>query len=149
MKTQEELKKIYQELSGQFEGYIQMSDNKLLNEDKKPNKIFSSKQTLPSWEDLHENKNFILEACLFDGDRSITIRQINDKFAVIDKKLSDFSDENKKEEIFIAKLTEKNVGLSAKITQIWQEKEDENCLNLNVLKPILLLFSGFINGEIK
>lgn len=145
MRTQEKLKGFYESLSSLFEGYIQMSDEKL-------DKIFSSKQTLPSWENLHENKNFILEACLFDGDRSITIRQINDKFVIIDKKLSDFSDENKKEEIFIAKSTEKNVELRAKITQIWQEKEDENCENLQVLKPILLLFSGFTEftkGETK
>lgn len=136
MKTKEQLKDFYEGLSNLFEGYIQMSDEKL-------DKIFSSKQTLPTWENLHENKNFILEACLFDGDRSITIRQINDKFAIIDKKLSDFSDENKKEEIFIAKSTEKDVNLKAKITQIWQEKEDKNCENLQVLKPTLLLFSGF------
>ncbi len=145
MRTQEKLKGFYESLSSLFEGYIQMSDEKL-------DKIFSSKQTLPSWENLHENKNFILEACLFDGDRSITIRQINDKFAIIDKKLSDFSDENKKEEIFIAKSTEKNVELRAKITQIWEEKEDENCENIKVLKPTLLLFSGFTEftkGETK
>ena len=136
MRTKEELKECYEGLSDLFEGYIQMSDEKL-------NKIFSSKQTLPSWEDLHKNKNFILEACLFDGDRSITIRQINDKFVVIDKKLSDFSEENKKEEKFLAKSNEKNIELIAKITQIWEEKEDENCENIKVLKPTLLLFSGF------
>lgn len=136
MKTKEQLKDFYENLNIEFEGYIQMSDEKL-------DKIFSSKQTLPSWEDLHENKNFILEACLFDGDRSITIRQINDKFAVIDKKLSDFSEENKKEEEFLAKSNEENVNFKAKITQIWEEKEDKNCENIKVLKPTLLLFSGF------
>ena len=136
MKTKEQLKDFYENLNSEFEGYIQMSDKKL-------NKIFSSKQTLPTWEDLHKNKNFILEACLFDGDRSITIRQINDKFAVIDKKLSDFSEENKKEEEFLAKSNEENVNFKAKITQIWEEKEDKNCENIKVLKPTLLLFSGF------
>ena len=98
---------------------------------------------------LHENYNFILEACLFDGDRSITIRQLNDKFVVIDKKLSYFSEENKKEELFLAKSNEEKLELSAKITQIWEEKEDENCENIKVLKPTLLLFSGFIKGETK
>lgn len=142
MKTKEQLKDFYENLSGLFEGYIQMSDEKL-------NKIFSSKQTLPIWENLHKNNNFILEACLFDGDRSITIRQVNDKFAVIDKKLSDFSEKNKKEEKFLAKSNEEKIELKAKITQIWEEKLDENCLNLNVLKPTLLLFSGFIKGETK
>jgi CRISPR type III-associated protein (TIGR04423 family) len=141
MKTKEQLKYFYEGLSGLFEGYIQMSDEKL-------NKIFSSKQTLPSWKSLH-NKNFILEACLFDGDRSITIRQVNDKFAVIDKKLSDFSENQKTQESFLAKSNEEEVKLRVKITQIWEEKEDEYCENFKVLKPTLQLFSGFTKGETK
>ena len=140
MRTKEELKEFYEGLSDLFEGYIQMSDEKL-------DKIFSSKQTLPSWEDLHKNKNFIFEACFFDGDRSLTIRQINNAFVVIDEKLSNY--ENKTEEIFIAKSLENNMKLKAKITQIWEEKEDENCENIKVLKPTLLLFSGFTKGDSK
>lgn len=140
MKTQEQLKDFYENLNGEFEGYIQMSNEKL-------DKIFSSKQTLPFWEDLHKNKNFIFEACFFDRDRSITIRQINNAFVVIDEKLSNY--ENKTEEIFIAKSFENNMKLKAKITQIWEEKEDENCENLQVLKPTLLLFSGFTKGDSK
>ena len=80
---------------------------------------------------------------MFDADRSITIRQVNDKFAFIDKKLSDFKVEQKTTQIFLAKSNEENVNLKAKITQIWEEKEDENCENIKVLKPILQLFSGF------
>ncbi len=140
MKTLEELKEFYKSLIDKFEGYIQMSDKKL-------DKIYTSKETLPSWEDLHKNKNFIFEACFFDGDRSITIRQINNAFVVIDGKLSNY--ENKTEEIFIAKSLENNVKCKAKITQIWEEKEDENCENLQVLKPTLLLFSGFTKGDSK
>lgn len=142
MKTKEQLKDFYEGLSGLFEGYIQMSDEKL-------NKIFTTKQSLPSWDTLHNGKNFILEACLFDADRSITIRQVNDKFAVIDKKLSDFKEEQKTTQTFLAKSNEENVNLKAKITQIWEEKEDENCLNIKVLKPTLQLFSGFEKGENK
>lgn len=142
MKTIDELKEFYKSLAEQFEGYIQMSDAKL-------NKIFTSKQVLPSWEDLHNSKNFIFEACFFDGDRSITIRQVNDKFAIIDEKLSDFKKENITTEEFVAKSLEDKIELKAKITQIWEEKEDENCENLKVLKPTLLLFSGFIKGESK
>jgi CRISPR type III-associated protein (TIGR04423 family) len=140
MKTFNELKSFYENLNGEFEGYIQMSDGKL-------DKIFSSKQTLPSWEDLHKNKNFIFEACFFDGDRSLTIRQMNNAFVVIDEKLSNY--ENKTEEIFIAKSLENNMKLKAKITQIWEEKEDKNCENLQVLKATLLLFSGFTKGDSK
>ncbi|MFA7090821.1 MAG: TIGR04423 family type III CRISPR-associated protein [Arcobacteraceae bacterium] len=136
MKTLEELKKFYDELKGQFEGYIQMSNEKL-------NKILTSKQSLLSWDSLHKDKNFIFEACLFDGDRSITIRQVNDKFAVIDKKLSNFNKENITSEYFVAKSLEEKVELKVKFSQIWEEKKDENCENIKVLKPTLLLFSGF------
>ena len=142
MKTLEQLKEFYENLSSEFEGYIQMSNEKL-------NKIYVTKQSLPFWEELHQDNGFIYEACLFDGDRSITIRQINDKFAIIDKKLSDFKKENITTEEFVAKSLEEKIGLKAKITQIWQEKEDENCLNMKVLKPTLLLFSGFIQGDKK
>ena len=142
MKTIDELKEFYKSLMEQFDGYIQMSDEKL-------NKIFTSKQTLPSWEDLHNGRNFILEACLFDGDRSITIRQVNDKFAIIDEKLSDLKKENITTEEFVAKSLEDKIELKAKITQIWEEKADENCENLKVLKPTLLLFSGFTKGKSK
>ncbi len=142
MKTSEQLKEFYKSLTKQFEGYIQMSDAKL-------NKIFTSKQVLPSWEDLHNSKNFIFEACFFDGDRSITIRQVNNKFVVIDEKLSSFNKENITSENFIAKSLEENIVLKAKITQIWEEKEDEYCINLKALKPTIQLFSGFIKGESK
>ena len=117
--------------------------------DAKLNKIFTSKQVLPSWEDLQNSKNFIFEACFFDGDRSITIRQVNNKFVVIDEKLSSFNKENITSENFIAKSLEENIVLKAKITQIWEEKEDEYCINLKALKPTIQLFSGFIKGESK
>ncbi|TLT02800.1 TIGR04423 family type III CRISPR-associated protein [Aliarcobacter cibarius] len=139
MKTFEELKDFYKSLSKEFEGYIQMSDKKL-------NKIFSSRQILPTWEELHK-KNFILEACLFDGDRSVTIRQVNDKFLVIDEKISNFSNISK--EFFIAKSLEKDISLKAKFIQVWEEKEDVNCLNMKVLKPTIQLFAGFSIGDEK
>ena len=140
MKTLEQLKEFYESLSSEFEGYIQMSNEKL-------NKVFTSKQKLPSWDSLHNGKNFIFEACFFDGDRCLTIRQMNNAFVVIDEKLSNY--ENKTEEIFIAKSLENNMKLKAKITQIWEEKEDKNCENLQVLKATLLLFSGFTKGDSK
>ena len=44
---------------------------------------------------------------------------------------------------------EDKVELKVTISQIWEEKEDENCENLKVLKPTIQLFSGFIKGESK
>jgi CRISPR type III-associated protein (TIGR04423 family) len=142
MKTLEQLKEFYESLSSEFEGYIQMSDEKL-------NKVFTSKQKLPSWDSLHNGKNFIFEACLFDGDRSITIRQVNDKFALIDINLSDFNKENITLEYYVAKSLKEKEELKIKISQIWEEKIDENCLDMKVLKPTIQLFSGFVKGESK
>lgn len=135
MKTYEEIKNFYTNLKGEFEGYIQMSDEKL-------NKVYQEKQTLPSWETLHKEKNFILEACFFGGDRSITIRNIGNSFVVIDKNLSDFP--NKTEQSFIT-----NGYKEVIISQIWEEKEDELCRNLKVLKPTISLFTGFVKGDKK
>jgi CRISPR type III-associated protein (TIGR04423 family) len=135
MKTLEELKKYYEQLSSDFEGYIQMSDEKL-------NKVFTSKQKLPSWDSLFNGKNFILEACLFDGDRSITIRQVNNKFAIIDKRLSEYQKENITTQSFLTTAYAK-----VNIAQIWEEKNDENCLDMKVLKPTIQLFVGFNSQE--
>lgn len=110
MKTYEEIKNFYINLEGKFEGYFQMSDEKL-------NKVYQEKQTLPSWEDLHEDKNFILEACLFDGNRSITIRNIGNSFVLIDKNISDFKEENITKQSFIT-----NGYKEVIISQIWEEK---------------------------
>ncbi len=140
MKTFEQLKEFYQTLTNEFEGYIQMSNEKL-------NKIYLIKQSLPSWEELHQDKGFIYEACFFDGDRSVTIRQFNNGFLIIDKNLSDF--EIITQEKFMAKSDEEGLVIKAKISQIWEEKEDENCLNKKVLKPTLLLFSGFEKGDLQ
>jgi len=127
MKTNEALKNFYTELDSTYEGYIQMSNEVL--------KTFTQK---PSWETVHEGDNFIYEACLFNGDRSITIRQINDKFAVVDKKLSDFPE--KSEEWFFT--TDKKI----KIVQIWEAKKDKYCEDMKVLTPTFQLFAGFDKG---
>ncbi len=130
MKTVEELKSYYDALGSTFEGYIQMSNEKL--------KIVDSK---PSWESLHHDNNFIFEACLFDGDRSIIIRQVNDKFLIVDEKISTYK--NTTGENFIA-----TTGKSVKIVQVWDDQEDEHCLDMKVQTPTLQLFAGFEKGEV-
>ncbi len=129
MKTREELKQYYNELDSNFEGYVQMSDRKLETFD-----------TRPSWDEIHETNNFIFECCMFDGDRSIMIRQINDRFSIIDKKISDYKERT--EELFFTK-----VGKKVKVIQIWEAQKDKNCCDFPVLKPTLQLFAGF-QGDI-
>lgn len=126
IKTRDELKEFYNSL-GEFEGYIQMSDEKL-------DKIFTKKLKLPKYDEIHNGKNFIFEAMFFDGERSISIRQFNDKFIVVDEKLSSF--ETKTMEEFFAKN-----GMKIEITTIWEQEEFDE--SLKTLKPILQLFTGF------
>ena len=126
IKTRDELKEFYNSL-GEFEGYIQMSDEKL-------DKIFTKKLKLPKYDEIHNGKNFIFEAMFFDGERSIAIRQFNDKFIVVDEKLSSF--ETKTTEEFFAKN-----GMKIEITTIWEQEEFDE--SLKTLKPTLQLFTGF------
>ena len=129
MKTKEALKTYYEGLEGTFEGYIQMSDKELETFD-----------TKPTWKSLHTQNNFIFEGCLYDGDRSIMIRQVNDKFVVIDEKISTLK--NKSEEVFFAKGDKK-----VKIIQAWEEIEDTYCEGFPVLTANKQLFAGF-EGEL-
>ncbi len=130
MITTQELKIFYDALDSNFEGYIQMSNE--------PLQIVENK---PSWDEIHKEKNFIYEAALFDGDRSIMIRQINDGFILIDEKLSHFT--NTTQETFFA-----TDGKKVKLTQVWEEIEDTNCEGMKVQTPTLQLFTGFEKGDI-
>ena len=126
----DELKEFFKNL-GEVEGYIQMSDEEI--------NTFKERKSI----DYDEIKdNFIFEAMFFDGDRSVLIRQFNDKYLVIDEKLSEFT-ETSTDVYFV----NKNKNYKAKITTIWIEEEDSECLNLKVLKPKLQLFSGFVKDE--
>lgn len=134
MKTQAEVKEFYQSLQGSFQGYIQMSDSEKIH-------IFEAMQALPKWEDIHDGKNFILEACFFDGkNRSIAIRQYNDGFQVVDIDLSSY--EHKDSETFLTKEHK-----TVKIIQIWEATKEPNCQNFEVLKPKFLVFGGFVANE--
>ena len=131
LKSKDELKDFYNTLNKKYEGYIQMSDNKIEH-------IFKKASDLPSWDDLHSEINFILELVLFEPDtnRSILIRQANDKWTVLDKILSN----NETIDTF---YTLKKDALKMKIAQIWEAKCDEFCLDMEVLEPKYLLFAGF------
>ena len=142
MLRKECLKKFYEALKGEFEGYIQLSDSQDF--------IILQNDPLPTWESLHKGKNFINELCLFDGDRSINVRQINDGFVVLDKKILDFNQKNYEitSQTFLVNAKFKDTTIKGiKITQIWQENIDKLCCDFNVLEPQFLLFSGFIKGE--
>lgn len=137
MLNKEQLKSFYESLQGDFEGYIQLSDSK--------NFILLQNEKLPLWQTLHNAHNFIIEANFFNGDRSITIRQINASFAVLDENISHLKDTKNIEITYKSFLTQN--GKKAKIAQIWEEENDALCENFSVLKPKYLLFCGFTKGN--
>lgn len=135
-----EFEKFYTSLTERFEGYIQLSDSKEF--------IVLNGEVLPQWQEIHHGKNFINEICLFDGDRSITIRQINDGFGILDKRISNY-----KEVSYINFLANSKIqcfGINEiRIAQIWLAQSDKLCCNFDVLEPKFLLFSGFSRGDSK
>ncbi|NPA60378.1 MAG: TIGR04423 family type III CRISPR-associated protein [Epsilonproteobacteria bacterium] len=133
LKSREALKKFYDDLNDKYEGYVQMSDSRI-----EPKHLFKTTQTLPKWDELHNDINYIVEMALFNPStkQSILIRQQNSEWLVIDKKLEG----DEPTESFFT-LTEDTPKM--KIAQIWEKEENEFCLGLDVLEPKYLLFAGF------
>ena len=130
MITKDELKQFYSSLQKPVQGFIQMSDTKLSH-------IYTDFTSLEKWESLHQKNNFIVEASFFDGDRSITIRNINAEYLLTDHLLSEFSQTSKS--TYLSKVPAFNVLM----TQVWELQKDPLCNDLEVLTPTLQLFSGF------
>jgi CRISPR type III-associated protein (TIGR04423 family) len=133
IKSRDELKEWYETLTKQYEGYVQMSDIRI-----EPNHLFETPQTLPKWEELHNETSYIVEMALYqpDSKRSILIRQQNSKWLVIDRVL----DGSEPTDSYFT-LTENTSKM--KIAQIWEEESNEFCLDMGVLEPKYLLFAGF------
>ena len=131
LKSKKELEQFYRGLSQKFEGYIQMSDSRIEH-------VFVTLSSLPKWEELHNGVNYILEMAFFDPEtkKSILIRQQNSHWLVLEKELK----ETEPMDSFytITKDTPK-----MKIAQIWEEEDNEFCLDMKVLEPKYLLFAGF------
>ena len=136
LKDREELMVFYsKELQGEYQGYIQMSDRKI-------EKVFRESQTLPKWDELHNGVNYILEMALFDpnNSRSILIRQHNTDWLVIDAVLNG-------EEPVTSYYPVTSGTPKMNIAQIWEEEENEFCLNMKVMESKYLLFAGFKTDE--
>jgi len=135
LKSREELEHFYNELTGKYEGYIQVSDSRIDN-------VFVKPTSLPKWERLHNNTNYILEMALFNpaSNDSILIRQHNSEWLVLEKKL----DGTEPTDSFFT-IVENTPKM--KIAQIWEEESNEFCLDMKVLEAKYLMFAGFEKGE--
>ncbi len=139
IKTREELREYYMLLTGEYVGYVQMSDSRFKDEH-----IFKEKKKLPSWEALHKNDiHYILEMTLFDGKTSILIRQHNADFLVVEEELTQEQMQSAESFYTVTPDTPK-----MKIAQVWEEEENEFCLeDMKVLEAKYLLFAGFEANE--
>lgn len=125
---QGELEVFYKGLGKNLEGYVNMSDDGV--------EIFDE---LKKWEDLHNGKNFILEAGFSDHQKSIKINFINGKFYVLEVDLSQIPSEYKNENCFLVRGDSR----IAKITQVWEDMKNQECLGFESLELKYLFFSGF------
>ncbi|CAA6815317.1 MAG: Unknown protein [uncultured Sulfurovum sp.] len=137
LKNREELESFYKGLTENFEGYIQMSDSRI-------NDVFVTAISLPKWETLHKDTNYILEMALFDSvsNNSILVRQHNSEWLVLEKELN--GTEPIDTFFTIVEHTPK-----MKIAQVWEEESNEFCLDMQVLEAKYLMFVGFEKGESK
>lgn len=141
-KLRDTFKVHYSKLDGEYQGYIQMSDQRIKH-------IFTEASTLPSIDEIYkDNKhnatdvNYVLEMVLFEPStkNSILIRQHNADWLVLKESLS--GDEPIDSFYPVTAVTPK-----MKIAQIWKEEANEFCLDMNVLEPKYLLFAGFEANE--
>lgn len=132
MKTKFE--KIYNELKDEYVGYIQLSDRKLSKDF-----VYQTPQKLKP---LNLSKSYVIQACFFDGNNCINIRQVNDDYKVVKVSLNEIEKEHKTTECFLT-----NGYGKAKIVTIWEELEDEcssqDGKKLKVLRPTKQVFAGF------
>ena len=131
LQNRDELEQFYRELTDKFEGYIQMSDGRIKD-------IFVTPISLPKWEELHNEVNYILEMALYEPKtkKSILVRQQNGNWLVLEEALEGTEPTNS-----FYTITQGTPKM--KIAQIWEEEESEFCLDMKVLEPKYLLFAGF------
>jgi len=137
-KLRDEFAVHYSGLNGKYEGYIQMSDQRIKH-------LFTKATPLPPLDEIykdHKNNatdvNYVLEMALFEPStkNSILIRQHNADWLVLKESLSG----NEPMDSFhtVTANTPK-----MKIAQIWESKANEFCNSWNVLEPKALMFAGF------
>ena len=137
----ERFKTAYERWGDGYVGYIQISDTPFKSEH-----IWTSPESLPKWDKIHNTFNYILELCLYNPKtkHSIVVRQHNDSWLVLEKQLSE--DDLANIESFETVVD----GVPRmRIAQIWQEEPDPFCDPLcegwEVLEPKALMFAGFEN----
>jgi len=127
-----ELKEFINSLKG-YGGYVQYSHRPI----DKNKDIFVDKD--PKIED---EDGFIYEAHFCNGNKSISVKQVNDKWLVSETDISQVS----KTDIQTYKSDIQEWNYNIKMAQIWKEEVDELCESMQVKKLKKVVFIGFENG---
>jgi CRISPR type III-associated protein (TIGR04423 family) len=124
-KNQQEVLEYINSLKG-YQGYVQFSNREI-------------EDVFENFEDISvESKGgFVYEAHFYNGTDSISIKQINDSWYVDETK-----DVQTVEEKDIQTYNAIN-NLKVKMAQIWKEKKDPLCADMEVLKLEKTVFAGF------
>lgn len=129
-KTREEVMEYINGLK-EYEGYVQFSHRAIdLEKD-----LFPRAENI----ELEDKNSFVYEAHFCKENRSIMIRQINDRWYVSETEIS-----NAELETFHA-----IAGLKVKMAQIWKSEPDDLCEGMDVMKLQKVVFAGFEKGESK
>jgi CRISPR type III-associated protein (TIGR04423 family) len=114
-----------------YRGYVQFSHREIdLEKD-----IFKNSSPKVANED-----GFIYEACFSNNENSISIKQIND-FWFIDK--TDITNIDKVDINNFQAIGDLKIDFA----QIWEDKEDELCENMEVTKLLKVVFLGFTGDK--
>lgn len=116
-----------------YQGYIQYSHRPI----DKNKDIFVDQD--PKVED---EDGFIYEAHFCNGNKSISVKQVNDKWLVSETDISQVS----KNDIQTYKSDIQEWNYNIKMAQIWKEEADELCEGMEVKKLKKVVFIGFENG---
>ena len=134
MQTKKEVIDYINKLKG-YQGYVQFSDRPI----DKTKDIFL--ETDPR---ITDEKGFIYEAHFYNEKekKSISIRQINNKWFVSETDISNIDDNDIQE--YLTDIEKFNYKV--KMTQIWEKENDPLCENMKVKKLKKVVFAGF-KGE--
>ena len=134
MQTKKEVIDYINKLKG-YQGYVQFSHRRI----DKTKDIFV--ETDPR---ITDEKGFIYEAHFYNEKekKSISIRQINNKWFVSETDISNIDDNDIQE--YLTDIEKFNYKV--KMAQIWEEENDPLCENMKVKKLKKVVFAGF-KGE--
>jgi len=130
--NQNEVREFINKLESYY-GYIQFLHRPI----DKSKDIFLDKE--PKVED---EDGFVYEAHFCNGNKSISIKQVNDKWLVSETDISKIA----KDDIQTYKSDIEGWNYNIKMAQIWEDVEDSLCENMKVKKLKKVVFAGFENG---